>query len=564
VYSTATSLLRPTPRSASPQPRARPHSAWKWTGVVAIGALIAHSCGYLFGVTNQLTYFIAPLARAHPELYRNDWFAGTTAYHRLFSIAASWLFSVDDRGAVGCAIVHTVVMTLLIAAVFVTVTGVTKRSGFAVFAIVAAWLTINGDRSVAGSYLWSGYLQPSLLATAGWVIALAAFVRGRMLVTGIALAAGGLFHANFLVLGIGMFALAELVSSGKPTLRLVWLLAPQLIALAILAPDLVTSARGGDPALALWILERFHAPGHYHAFTVAHTLPLLIRWVALALVVAPLAESDAARRLVGWCWIAAAICVLAVPVLMIPALGGLTRLYVWRLAPFAQLTAMIVIAIAAIATIEDPTRWRELPRWRLFAALALAGWTVIGASCDVGAIGGWAPAVCAGGIALAILAPNLSRWLPILVAVASLAIVLRTRWQTIAHPHVGVASAGFETDDLYDWARTTTPVDAVFLTPPSLSGFRLMARRAIIVDLKSPPLVPDELVEWYRRLCVVTGEPHLHDVPQANRLWQTTPKDVLLARAKQLGADYLVLDRRAESTDTIYASSQYAVYRVPR
>jgi len=91
-----------------------------------------------------------------------------------------------------------------------------------------------------------------------------------------------------------------------------------------------------------------------------------------------------------------------------------------------------------------------------------------------------------------------------------------------------------------------------------------MARRAIIVDLKSPPLVPDELVEWYRRLCVVTGEPHLHDVPQANRLWQATPKDVLLARAKQLGADYLVLDRRAESSDTVYASSQYAVYRVPR
>jgi hypothetical protein len=565
VYSTATSLIRSTNRSASPQPRARPHSAWKWTGVILIGVLIAHSCGFLFGVTNQLTYFIAPLQRVHPELYRHDWFASTTAYHRVFSIAASWLFRVDDSGALACAIAHTLLMTALVTAVFTTVTGVTKRSAFAVFAIVAAWLTINGDRSMAGSYLWSGYLQPSLLATVGWVIALAAYVRGRPLVTGIALAAGGLFHANFLVLGIGMFALAELISNGgKPSRRLLWLLAPQLIALAVLAPDLVTSARGADPELALWILVKFHAPGHYDPFTVAHTLPRLLHWVVLALVVAPLAESDAAGRLVTWCWIAAAICVLAVPVLMVPGLAGLTRLYVWRLAPFAQLAAMIVIAIAAVATIEDPSRWRDQPRWRRIAALVLAAWAVWAAPNDVGAIGGWAPAACAAGIVLAIVVPNLRAWVPIAIAVASLAIVIRTRWQTIVHPRIAVATAGFETDDLYEWARTTTPPDAVFLTPPRMSGFRLFARRAIVVDLKSPPLVPDELVEWYRRLCRVTGEAHVHDVQQANRLWNAAPKAVLLARARELGADYLVLDRRPDTAETVYASSQYAVYRVPR
>src|SRR5439155_233795 len=123
-----------------------------------------------------------------------------------------------------------------------------------------AWLTINGDRSMAGSYLWGGYLQPSLLATAGWLIALAAYVRGRVLIAGLALAVSGLVHANFLVLGIGMFALAELIAGGgRPSRRLIWLLAPQLVALAILSPDLVTSAHGGK--LALWILERFHAPG---------------------------------------------------------------------------------------------------------------------------------------------------------------------------------------------------------------------------------------------------------------------------------------------------------------
>jgi hypothetical protein len=533
--------------------------------VILIGVLIAHSCGYLFGTANQLTYFIAPLHRVHPELYRDDWFATTTAYHRLFSLAASWLFVVDDTGALGCAIAHAALMTGLVTAVFVTVAGVTKRSTFAVFAIVAAWLSVNGDHSVAGSYLWSGYLQPSLIGTVGWVIALAAYVRGRPFVTGLALAAGGLFHANFLVLGLGMFAVAELVANGgKPSRRLLWLLVPQLIAVAVLAPDLASSARGADPDLALWILERFHAPGHYHAYSVAHTLPVLVRWCVLALLVAPLAESDGARRLVTWCWIAAAICIVAVPVLMVPAFAGLTRLYVWRLAPFAQLAAMIVIAIAVVATIEDPARWRDQPVWRRIAAVAVGAYVVWAAASYLGPVGGWAPAACAAAIVLAIVAPNASRGLPVVVAVASLALVMRPRWDTISHPRIAVASWGFETDDLYEWARTTTPVDAVFLTPPSLAGFRLLARRAIVVDLKSPPLVPDELVEWYRRLCRVTGDAQLHDVPQANRLWNATPKAVLLERAKELGADYLVLDRRAETPDTVYASSRFAVYRVPR
>jgi hypothetical protein len=159
--------------------------------------------------------------------------------------------------------------------------------------------------------------------------------------------------------------------------------------------------------------------------------------------------------------------------------------------------------------------------------------------------------------------PPIAEALPLLVAGAALAIVLGGRWSTIAHPEVAVASAGFETDDLYAWARTSTPVDAQFLTPPSLSAFRLLARRAIVVDLKSPPLVPDELVEWYRRLCRVTGEPRLHDVPQAIARWNASTEAQLRARARTLGATYVVLDRPHEVPNppgSIYANDRYVVY----
>jgi hypothetical protein len=313
------------------------------------------------------------------------------------------------------------------------------------------------------------------------------------------------------------------------------------------------------------VLVRFHAPGHYYPWAVAHTLPVLVRWVALAVAVAPLAVSYGCRapvrRIVTWCWIAGAICTLAIPALMIPQLASLTRLYVWRMAPFAQLAAMLVTAIAAVATIDDPARWRAQPLWRRCAAFALAACTVWLAPSDVAALGGWAPATVAVGIAAAIVAPYMRAMLPMAVALAGFVVALNGRWSTIAHPKVAMASGGFESDDLYAWAQTT-PVDTRFLTPPGLAAFRLHARRAIVVDLKSPPLVPDEIVEWYRRLCSVTGEPHLANVPEANRRWNESTEAQLLARARELGAQYLVLDRPHDEgllERSVYANEQYVV-----
>jgi len=546
-----------------------PRQVIAWLAVVVAAASIAHSCGYLFGVSNQLTYFIEPLHRAHPELFRHDWLVtSTTPYHSVFAAAASYLFRWDDSGVIGCAIAHAIVMTAVVTSVFIIVVGATPRHALAVFVIVAAWLTINGDRSMAGSYLWSGYLQPSLIATLGWVLALGAYIRGRPLATGLALAVAGVFHVNFLLLGIGVFTLAELVAERRAR-RLAWLLAPQMIALIVLAPQLFASAGGHDSQLALWILTKFHAPVHYNPWAVRHGLTILVRWVALAIVVAPVAieygRGDAIRRLVTWCTIAGAICTLAIPLLWIRPLLPLTRLYVWRIAPFAQLAAMIVIALAAVATIDDPSRWRSQRAWRCWLAAALTAWIVWKAPADVASKGGSAIPIVAVGVVIAMLAaPRWRRALPIVVALVCLAVALGGRWSTIAHPRAEVASAGPETDALYAWARTSTPVDARFMTPPDLGGFRLLARRAIIADFKSPPLLPDEIVEWYRRLCRVVGDPDLRDVPQTNLRWGESTGSQLLARAIALDAQYLVLDRTREQADLprapVYANAGYVVY----
>ena len=251
-------------------------------------------------------------------------------------------------------------------------------------------------------------------------------------------------------------------------------------------------------------------------------------------------------------------------VCMLPPCAVLARLYVWRLAPFAQAGAMFVIALAVLATIAEPGRWGAQPRWRQIGALGLSAWLVVSMPREIGAHGGLAIAIAAAAVVLAVIVPKLATWLPLAAGVASLVMVLGARWDVIAHPRVAIVSEGFERDDLFAWARTDTPTDSVFLTPPSMGRFRLIARRAVVVDLKSPPLVPDELVSWYRRLCEVTGAP-LHDVPQANALWAAATRDELLARAKHLGANYLVLDRPHDVADpaAVYSNATFVVYPVP-
>ena len=61
---------------------------------------------------------------------------------------------------------------------------------------------------------------------------------------------------------------------------------------------------------------------------------------------------------------------------------------------------------------------------------------------------------------------------------------------------------------LYNWVKNSDPTSK-FLIPPGLGNFRLNAERAIIVDWKSTPYLPDELIEWYERIQDVSGEKNI-------------------------------------------------------
>ena len=163
--------------------------------------------------------------------------------------------------------------------------------------------------------------------------------------------------------------------------------------------------------------------------------------------------------------------------------------------------------------------------------------------------------------ALAFIAP-LRRFIPYALLTACLVIPLRASKDAILHPATGI-EIDPPSAELYAWVQTT-PNDTLFLTPPVMASFRLLARRSIIVDFKSPPLQPDDLAIWFRKLNAEVGLATSKSKPEVRKAWDAaTPAD-LVNNARVLGADYVVLEatRPPLPDKPAFANAQYVVYRV--
>jgi hypothetical protein len=111
--------------------------------------------------------------------------------------------------------------------------------------------------------------------------------------------------------------------------------------------------------------------------------------------------------------------------------------------------------------------------------------------------------------------------------------------------------------------REATPIDALFVAPPSLSLFRLLARRAIVADTKSPPLQPALMVSWYRRLCAMVERSDVDSHEEVERLWDRLAPDQLERVARGFHADYLVVWATTRLPGApVYANARFAVYPV--
>lgn len=167
---------------------------------------------------------------------------------------------------------------------------------------------------------------------------------------------------------------------------------------------------------------------------------------------------------------------------------------------------------------------------------------------------------------LAAVGPIVAAWWaprsPAVVATIVAPLALAGWWATDHGPrHVD----GPGPTELERWVQRHTPDDAVFLTPPIFSAFRLGAQRAMVVDFQSFPFREDAMAAWFDAMEDVYGP-----VPKkrggfdaARRLtkrYHRLDDQTLLAIGARHGATHAV---RARGTTTslpvLHASGRYEV-----
>ncbi len=578
---------------------------------------LAVSFGYNFGYDNHATYLVGALQLHDPSVLTRDWLAAEcTQYHPIFSYLGWVLWALDEDGW-GFAYANVGFVTALGAAIFALCRVFAGRlHALAVFLVVMAIEMQTRTHSVAVSYLTDFILQPSTFGALGWLAGMAAFAAGRWLLSGICFGLGGLLHVNYLLLGFPVLGLAHLLVEDPRdwralARRLVLALGPSLVALLVLSPVVFGAASHPDAAEAREIFQTVRSPHHYQPLGFSHRFLPVGAWQVLGLGAAwPLlgGRCGPGSRVAALLIALAALLwsgTLLTTWTFIPAVA---QLFVWRVAPFTDLIGQILLAAAAARLVSEPARIREYPPLALL--LTAAGIALIclaearGDRPWIGRIVLWVAAVGGLGAALGVAFDGLVRWTaprrlrsaplrsqarggwPPSFAVALQAPSPLTRYAAFALAPLAFllwarSSAEFRApsrieressllrgfdereESLFAWIRDHTPKEARFLQPPLLERFRLTARRAIVVDWKSPPILPGELLEWYDRLGAVAGRPRPRGSSEVAKGYDAMDAARLTALRDRYSVDFAVVRRGREGGlsrwPAVYSNAAFVV-----
>jgi len=525
----------PTPPDAPRPSRARAlarRALGEWDRVLAVlaSAVLALSYGFEYGADNQLIYLLKSLTIANPGILEKDWYASeVTHYHPVFAWLGAGLIALNREGW-AVAISQMLLITAATAFVYETLRAVApKRVALAGFLCAVPLMIVTRTASVAVSYAFDAYLQPSALGSLGLLGAIALFVRGSFLASGIWLGIAGMFHANYLVLSVPTFGLMHLFLGiqGLPR-RLLLNLGPLCIAAIPVLPVIVATATSPDAARAQEILFSIRSPHHYSPGSFYKALAPFAGWqmfgVGLGSALFQGRRTAGGRlgivlaALMTLVWIGSGFSTVG----YVPRV---VQLFVWRFAPYVDMLSAAVGCLVLVKIAGDPGFVRRISPALL--SLAVGGLVVFGTFQNerknpfwlaLGVVGvalfAWcvrqAFVLAARWVRFPRVEQALRKHAPSLVLVLSLGFMShQAAGELAAVPGNSglLRDGGAKTDDLLKWMREATPIDAVFLTPPDVDTFRFYGQRAIVVDWKSTPMVPGELVEWLRRLSDVCGQP---------------------------------------------------------
>lgn len=537
-----------------------------------MGALVALSFGFSYAnVGNQATYLPHALNHLNPDFLGNDWLVNeTTVYHGNFRWIVLVLSSLGSVGW-GAAILNSSLILLNLYLLFSWHTEIHRRSAVFAFTLTALFVILDKTSSVGDSYLFSDGLQPSVIATTAWICAIWCFFRKQYLISGAVLAVGGMFHVNFLVLGIGLFTLTQ-IFIGKQNFFSRWTaqVGPSIIVLIFSLPMLLAATGGDEAKLAREIFLEIRAPHHYVPASYATNFWYLSGWFVCGLA-AVYAMVDLHKRaelmsLISALGVSIAGATLLTTLIFVPQIS---QLYVWRLAPFLQVLSQVCVAIFLIRQFTESfvIGRQRIAILLVFTAgiLAIMRWVVWSAQLSIQS-GAVFILVCIYAVLwvkrdrVEIQSITITRIYCLVVFAVTSAVAL-TRIESEFDKSTLAQS---NNDSLITWVRQT-PYNTVFLIPPEMGHFRLIGERAVVVDWKSTPILPRELIVWYERLNAVSGRT-VRSAEDAMNGYRKRNLEELGDLAAQFCASYIVVDNLKHNVKLtggkpVFKNDSYSVYQ---
>jgi len=558
-------------------------------GVVALAAIaFAASYGLTYGYDNQYVYFLKALTLTDHSVLRSDWFTfHTTQYHRVFAYLGAFLLLLNKQGWAVAITQFLLVLLggLVIYRIVKRVAGATLS--VAAFLLLLSILFITRTSSVGTSYLFDTILQPSTLGALGSIAGTLFFIEERWFASGVCLAVGGAFHANYLVLAYPIFGLAHLALGFKDLKhRLLLQFTPLLMITVALSPLLLAASHTKASPEAQEILFRVRSPHHYNPARYERNFMPFAAWQMIGIGSGWLLHKTANGRRLG-----AVLCGLMLTIWTGTLLTTfydvpkVNQIFVWRFAPNADLLSQIFFACALAHALAKPSITRRYPGVAI--GLVAAGMGVFGLfwrgkenapipNLMLGLLGAvLLLRVLDLGLDLLVrfvptrasLVGELKQLLifcPLLLGAYQLYRVVPDKLETARAKSTLLKEDGGRNDELYRWLREKSPKDAIYLTPPDLEGARFLGQRAIVVDWKAVPLIPTELLEWYARLCDVTGREVKGSGDMAG--YRSIDPERLALIVSKYHPDYMVLrrgdERRFENLPVVYQNSGYSVLKI--
>lgn len=550
---------------------------WGDVMAFAMALLVAFSFGFSYGnVGNQATYLPHALNHLFPDFLAHDWLVQeTTPYHARFEWIV-WLTYALGSVAWWSAILNLVLVTAGMFVIYRITRAYTQQGSVVAFFIVLLFVMIDRTRTVGMSYLFEEGLQPSVVASVAWLVSILWFLSGRVQLSGVFLALGGVFHANFLILGIGIFGLANL-ALGRDALvrRLAGQLVPSLLILVFDLPLILAMSSGEGSAAARTIFQQIRAPHHYVPETYLMDFWAWSGWLLAGLGAALTIEVRTVRvPLLALLGSIAASVIGATVLTTFVFVPTISQLYFWRLAPFGVIISQVAVASFAVrvtsGTLSLFDRNNPAPR----VLIALGSMLVLRGHLHNYQILSY-PIMTI--LSMSVLTVGLAMFMKYkpstvgisasIFAVAAVGILFSYLPGRVSAAYsrstLFSAQAIGEEGTLYQWAQRS-PINSNFLIPPELGEFRLLGARAIVVDWKSTPIKPRELIAWHKRVEEVAGR-KVESKDDAVAGYRNQSLAQLSQTALRFGANYIVIDRKyhiAEigGEDPLFLSDRYAGY----